>query len=79
MLTAGVDANATGAYVPLERVTGLLGGCRGAFALMHAGTQSKGGDRHSRVTVVPGCGTGQFKNLSGIVSIEIPWDSWVHF
>ncbi len=38
---------------------------------MHAGIQLKADDRPSRVTVVPGCGSGQYRNLAGTMSIEI--------
>ena len=64
MLAEGDGKGDFGGYVALERVTGTLRGRKGSFVLMHVGTLI-----HRKpdmtITVVPGSGTGELKDLAG--------------
>ena len=57
-------------YVAMERVTGVLGGRRGTFALQHSGTMTRGAPALS-VTVVPDSGTEELTGLSGTMTIVV--------
>jgi len=70
MLTAGNAASGSAGYVAIERVSGTLGGRRGAFALQHSGTMDAGAQSLG-VTVVPGSGSGELAGLSGAMKIVI--------
>jgi hypothetical protein len=70
MLSARRENNGSAAYVAIERVTGVLGGRQGSFALMHQGTMSRK-QQALTVTVVPESGTGQLEGLSGTMTITI--------
>jgi Protein of unknown function (DUF3224) len=70
MLTAATEGNGSGAYVAIERVTGILSGRSGSFVLMHSGTMTRDG-QHLSVTVAPGSGTGQLVGLAGQMAITI--------
>jgi len=70
MLAVRTDVEASAGYVALERVTGMLGGRRGSFALQHCGTMDRGTASLS-VTVVPDSGTGELVGLTGTMAIEI--------
>jgi uncharacterized protein DUF3224 len=57
-------------YVAIERVIGSLHGKSGTFVLQHNGTMTRGKGELS-VTVVPDSGTGELKDLSGRMTIDI--------
>lgn len=70
MLSAGAESTGAGAYVAIERVTGVLQGRRGAFALLHQGTMTREG-QHLSVVVAAGSGTGELVGLAGTMGITI--------
>ena len=69
MLYAG-SANGSGGYVALERVTGTLGGKRGAFSLQHNATMTNG-TPYLNIIVVPGSGSEELAGLAGTMKIII--------
>jgi hypothetical protein len=70
MLTAVTDVKGSAAYVAVERVTGVLDGRRGAFALVHKGTMVRGAQSLT-VEIVPDSGTGDLAGIAGSLAIEI--------
>jgi hypothetical protein len=70
MLASGTGAEASGGYVALEQVTGVLQGRRGSFVLQHKGTMHNGVFAID-VTVVPGSGTDQLAGIHGKMGIVI--------
>src|SRR5262245_7204826 len=70
MLTTGIDAQGSGVYVAIERVTGTLKGRSGSFVLQHSGVMTRKVPQLS-ITVVPDSGTGQLAGLSGKMNIII--------
>jgi hypothetical protein len=54
----------------MERVTGTLGGRRGAFNLQHSGTMTRGAPSLS-IGVVPDSGTDELEGLAGTLAITI--------
>jgi hypothetical protein len=70
MLTAGNPAAGTAGYVAVERVSGILGGRSGAFALQHNGTMDAG-TQSLIITVVPGSGSGELAGISGAMKILV--------
>jgi hypothetical protein len=73
MLTAMTAVKGSAGYVALERVTGTLGGRKGAFALQHSGIMTRGTPSLS-ITVVPDSGTEQLAGLAGKMAILIAAD-----
>jgi hypothetical protein len=69
MIIAGNPRQGASGYVAMEMVTGTLAGKRGSFALMHRATMDAGG-REMLVTIVPGSGTGELKDISGTFKVE---------
>lgn len=69
MLSTG-SAGGSGGYVAIERVTGVLEGRRGSFALQHNATMDAG-TPSLNIIVVPGSGTGELEGLSGRMTIQI--------
>jgi hypothetical protein len=63
VLTATVGGDPV-EYRAIERVTGALGGRRGAFVLSHGAGPESGGTA-APVHVIPGSGTGELAGLSG--------------
>jgi hypothetical protein len=57
-------------YVAMERVSGMLAGRRGSFALQHRGVMTRGAPE-LLVTVVPDSGTGELEGLAGTLRIDI--------
>lgn len=55
--------------LPVERVSGTLGGRSGTFALQHSGIMTRGAQQLT-ITVVPS-GTGQLVGLAGNMEIDI--------
>jgi len=70
MLAVMNMAAASGAYVAIECVTGMLGGKRGSFALYHASTMTRG-EGAQTVRVAPGSGTDELEGLSGSMIIIV--------
>ncbi len=69
MLAASTGVEGSAGYVAIERVTGTLGGRRGAFVLQHSGTLDRGAPTLS-VTVVPDSGTDALVGLAGSMTID---------
>lgn len=70
MLAFG-DGVESGAYVALERVTGMLDGRSGSFALMHRAAMRGGQPENWSVLVVPESGTGELTGIEGSMKIII--------
>jgi hypothetical protein len=70
MLTAVTDVKGSAVYVAVERVTGVLDGHRGTFALVHRGTMVRGAPSLA-VEIVPDSGTGELAGIMGSLAIEI--------
>ena len=70
MLTAMSPLPGSGAYVAVERVTGVLHGRRGSFLFHHVGVMTRGAPSLN-VTVVPDSGTGELTGLTGSMMIII--------
>jgi hypothetical protein len=74
MLASGTGAKgSSGAYVALERVTGVLKGRSGSFVLVHTGIMTRGTPQLT-IAVVPESGTGQLAGIAGTMTIEIAPD-----
>jgi len=69
-MIAAREANGSGAYVALERVTGKLQGRSGSFVLLHSGMMTAASQQLT-VTVVPGSGTDELDELHGKMSITV--------
>jgi hypothetical protein len=70
MLAVGPNAEGSGAYVAIERVSGTLKGRTGTFVLQHSGWMTKAG-MEMTITVVPDSGTGQLTGIRGRMIIKI--------
>ena len=70
MLSGGSPAEGSAGYVAIERVTGTLNGKSGSFLLQHSGTMTPQA-QEATITVVPGSGTGELRDLQGAMTIEI--------
>ena len=73
MLTAMSSVQGSGAYVAVERVTGMLAGRSGSFALQHTGVMNRGVPQLT-ITVVPDSGTDELTGLTGKLNIRIEPD-----
>jgi hypothetical protein len=69
MLTASTDKGSA-VYVAVERVTGMLGGRSGSFALVHKGMMTKEGQELT-IGIVPESGSAQLTGIAGTLKIEI--------
>jgi hypothetical protein len=70
MLAAGTAVQGSAGYVAMERVSGTLGGRRGAFHLQHSGTMTRGAPE-LRISVVPDSATDELEGLTGTLAIRI--------
>ena len=70
MLSVRTPVEGSAGYVAIEHVTGMLDGKRGSFALQHFGIMHSGENRLI-LEVVPGSGTGDLANLSGVMAIKL--------
>jgi hypothetical protein len=70
MLSAMSSVKGSAGYVAIERVTGMLEGNVGSFALMHTGLMTRG-TPELKIMVVPDSGTGDLVGLSGTMKIDI--------
>jgi hypothetical protein len=73
MLTGGVSANHSGAYVAMEKFTGTLHGRSGSFVLHHTGIMTNG-KPDLTILVAPDSGTGQLAGITGKMPINIAAD-----
>ena len=71
MLAFGGGAQKDGAYVAMERVTGVLAGREGSFVLVHRSLLRDGMPDGWSVTVVPGSGTRALAGIEGSMTIHI--------
>ena len=69
MLTVG-SPSGSAVYVAIERVTGMLHGRGGTFALHHRGIMTRG-QPELTIAVVPDSGTDDLAGISGNLAIEI--------
>ena len=60
----------SGAYVALERISGVLDGRRGTFSVVHTGLMHRG-QRSLALTIAPGSGTGELRGIRGSMQIDI--------
>ncbi len=70
MLGVMDKALGSGAYVALERLTGMLEGRGGSFLMQHSSTMTRGKPTQI-ITVVPDSGTGELVGLAGAMTIDI--------
>jgi len=70
MLAFRTETAGSAGYVAMERVTGSLGGKRGAFVLQHSGLMTRGRPELT-VSVVPDSGTEELIDLTGTMTIRI--------
>ncbi len=70
MLTAGTAIKNSAAYVAVERVSGMLQGRKGTFALVHTGMMNRGAPTLT-ISVVPDSGTGELAGISGRFDIQV--------
>jgi hypothetical protein len=71
MITAaGITVKESAAYSAVERVTGMLHGKKGSFALQHTGVMDRGKPSLT-ITVVPDSATGELAGLTGTMAIVI--------
>lgn len=60
----------SGGYVAMERFNGTLMGKKGGFVLQHSSIMDHGTPQQ-RITVVPGSGTEELKDLAGSMTIDV--------
>ena len=70
MLTAIAETPGSAVYVAIERVSGVLDGRRGTFALVHKGTMTRGA-QSLVVAIVPDSGTDELAGIEGSLAIDI--------
>jgi len=73
MLTGGMSADKSGAYVAIEKFTGTLHGRAGSFVLHHTGIMTRG-KPDLTILVAPDSGSGQLAGISGKMTINIAAD-----
>jgi hypothetical protein len=73
MLTGGMSADKSGAYVAIEKFTGTLHGRTGSFVLHHTGIMTRG-KPDLTILVAPDSGSGQLAGISGKMTINIAAD-----
>ncbi len=73
MLTGGISASKSGAYVAIEKFTGTLQGRSGTFILHHTGIMTRG-TPDLTILVAPDSGTGQLEGITGKMTINIAAD-----
>ena len=70
MLTAGSSVSGSAAYVAVERITGTLGGRKGAFSAHHVGVMTRGTPSLS-IAIVPDSGSEGLTGIAGTIKIDI--------
>ena len=73
MLTGGISANKSGAYVAIEKFTGTLHGRSGSFVLHHTGIMTRGTPELT-IMIAPDSGSGQLEGIAGKMTINIAPD-----
>ncbi len=73
MLTGGMSANKSGAYVAIEKFTGTLQGRSGTFILHHTGIMTRG-TPDLTILIAPDSGTGELAGIVGKMTIHIAAD-----
>jgi hypothetical protein len=77
MLTVGGEADGSGVYVAIERVTATIEGREGSFALHHVGVMTRGVPTLA-IAVAPDSGTGGLAGIAGSMTIDIA-EGGTHF
>lgn len=67
----GTLQEGSGAYVAIERFTGVLDGRRGGFSLVHRGQMIAGGAPDISVTIAPGTGEGELSGITGNMTLVL--------
>jgi len=70
MLAAMTETEGSGAYVAIERISGVLEGRTGSFLTQHNGVMDRGAPSLS-LTVVPDSASGELQGLRGAMKIDI--------
>lgn len=70
MLAVGTPVDGSAGYVAMERVSGIVHGRQGSFALQHTGTLTRGTPQLS-VTIVPDSGTDGLSGIAGRLDITV--------
>lgn len=73
MFTTETNVEGSAGYVARERLTGVLHGKRGSFAVQHLGTMRRG-SYTVRVEIVPDSGTDELATITGSLKIIIEPD-----
>lgn len=69
MLATQTAVEGSAGYVAIERVSGVLNGREGSFALQHSGIMNKGAPSLT-ITIIPDSGTDQLEGISGSMIIH---------
>jgi hypothetical protein len=70
MLGARTPTDGSAGYVAMERITGVLGGKRGTFVVVHTGLMDRGTPSLA-IAIVPDSGTGELAGISGRMEIQV--------
>ena len=70
MLGARTPRPGSAGYVALERVSGVLHGRRGSFAMLHMALMGRG-QRSLVMHIVPDSGTGELRHISGTMEVSV--------
>jgi hypothetical protein len=70
MFTSGTAVEGSAGYVARERITGVLHGRNGSFAVLHLGTMQRG-SFNLRIEIVPDSGTDELAGMAGSMKIVI--------
>lgn len=76
MLSGGNPAEGTAGYVALEIFDGSIAGRAGSVSFQQFGTMS-GGASELRYEIVPGSGTGELADVTGVLHLDVD-DDGVH-
>ena len=70
MIAIRPDAQGSGVYMAIERVSGVMNGKRGAFSLAHLGVMNRGTPDLS-IDIVPDSGDGDLAGIAGKLTLTI--------
>ena len=70
MIAIRPNAQGSGVYMAIERVTGVMNGKRGAFTLAHRGVMNRGTPDLS-IDIVPDSGDGELTGIAGKLTLTI--------
>ena len=68
-IDSATPASGNAGYVAMERITGVVNGREGSFAVQQSGTMS-GGAPSMSATIVPGSGSGALVGIAGSLTID---------